>query len=290
MTSLASSTNIDESPLHPLYLPEEITDETYNALIRQRPDLESIFRVQRKAQIERQQKNKENMYINNEEQEVLLVENEDNDITRPLREFEDERTTIEVNPALVPEFTRAEKQRLPFISHKRQRFNDTKRVELFVNNGWDRAWDNAWWAANCYTCYAEDEILDDNKNPKQNLCHKAFQTNDGRYAATQSFFKSGCYYSWEYRKRGYWKYRRYYWQGEDEASPGTHGSTLHRLGAYTKGCVKRFSDVSEIFTMRACRGLSAFVARAVYCLYMSFFYSTVSCQPIPPVSENAVPL
>ncbi|KAF9808447.1 hypothetical protein SFRURICE_008500 [Spodoptera frugiperda] len=245
-SSVSKSTNPNQYVVEPLYLPDDLTDEIYDGLLRQRPDLEPVLSAQRKTQIERRQ-NKEGNFLD-EEQEILLVENEDNDITRPLREFEDGRTTMEVNPLLVPEFTKNEKQRLPFIVNKKQRFNDTTGL---YSNDWDRAWDNAWWAANCYTCYAEDESVENSKTPRQNLCHTAFQSNDWRYVTSQKYFKSGCYYSWEYRKRGYWKYKRYFWRG---GYKGTYGATLHRLGSYAKGCMKRFSDVSEMFTMRACRG------------------------------------
>ncbi|KAH9639476.1 hypothetical protein HF086_003609 [Spodoptera exigua] len=240
--------NPSEYALEPVYLPDDITDTLYDALIRQRPDLEPILSV------ERRKKGKE----------IMLVENDDDDITRPLSDFDDGRSTEIIEPSLVRE-NNAENNNesntvtvaprlLPFLRKKLPRFNDASRWKK--PSGWEKAWDNTWHVANCFVCYADDDIPSLKKPPTLSLCHSAFQSTDWRHKAMKSYFRSACYYSWEYKNKLRWRYKRYSWHNEYSYGV-TRGTTIHRLGSYTKGCTTFFSDVSEIFTVRACRSLGS---------------------------------
>ncbi|KAF9808455.1 hypothetical protein SFRURICE_008508 [Spodoptera frugiperda] len=246
------SRNPSEYALEPVYLPDDISDELYDALIRQRTDLEPILRVQRK----------------NKNKDIVLLENDDDDITRPLSDFDDGRSVEIVDPSLVRDF-RAENNTesntvvvaprlLPFLRKKQPRFNDTRKWKKALSSNSEMAWDNTWHVSDCFFCHAEDDIFPLKDPPKISLCHTAFKSTDWTQNTMKRYFRSACYYSWEYRNKLHWRYKRYSWHKE-HTQQITRGTTLHRLGSYGKGCMKKFSDVSEMFTMRACRGWSPMV-------------------------------
>uniref|UniRef100_A0A2H1W9F9 SFRICE_038682 n=1 Tax=Spodoptera frugiperda TaxID=7108 RepID=A0A2H1W9F9_SPOFR len=119
----------------PVFLPDDIDDDTLDSLIEQRPDLEHILRAQRKVQLRAQQMpyvmNRINdEYENDEQEDIGLVENDDDDITRPLSDFDDGRTTEFVDPSLVVEPEELfNNGYMPQRSgrHKQERLNDTRR-------------------------------------------------------------------------------------------------------------------------------------------------------------------
>ncbi|KAF9808453.1 hypothetical protein SFRURICE_008506, partial [Spodoptera frugiperda] len=256
----------------PVFLPDNIDDDTLEAIIEQRPDLEHILRAQRKVQIRRQQlpyvmKRINDEYENDEQQDInMVVENDDDDITRPLSDFDDGRTTEFVDPSLVVEpEERFHKEYIKKRSgrHKQERLNDTRREGIFgggtyvfgmIRSHAEKAWDESWRMTNCYTCYFGFYSL-----PRHNLCHTAFHSNDWKYRTTKRYFRTVCYYHYRYRnERNYkgdrfWKYKKYKWHNKYEYGP-SNGLTIHRLGIFAHGCMKRWSDVGEVFTMRACRG------------------------------------
>ncbi|XP_022815820.1 uncharacterized protein LOC111349081 [Spodoptera litura] len=235
---------------------DDIDDDTFNELIRERPDLEHILNIQRKTQLRRhempylmKQNKKNGKYENDNERQIMLVENDDDDITRPLSDFHDGRTTVIIDPSLVPEYPLNPRKRKGSsgIYKKEQRFNNTRRGILW-DTPEERAWKNAWWAAHCYNCF-----IGRGHTPRHKLCHAAFHSNNWKYRTQKRYFRTACYYNWAYRNYGYWKYKAYSWYGEYEYH-WSRGLTVHRMGMYTKGCMKRYSDVGEVYTMRACRG------------------------------------
>ncbi|KAH9639473.1 hypothetical protein HF086_003606 [Spodoptera exigua] len=239
--------------LQPVFLPEDMDDETYAALIFQRPDMEPYLSAQRKAQLRRRMTMGNSDYENDEEDQVLLVENDDDDMTRPLSDFEDGRKTELVNPALVPEssYYGESNQGRSLIGKKEKMINNTRRQILNIFKTHETiAWGDAWLVANCYVCY---QNWRGHEIPVLHLCHTGFHSNNWKYKTTGRFFRSVCYYNWDYRNSGFWKYKRYLWQGAYKY-PGTRGLTLHRLGGYIRGCSKRYADVGEVFTVRGCRG------------------------------------
>ncbi|KAH9627932.1 hypothetical protein HF086_015376 [Spodoptera exigua] len=260
---LSRSRNPSQYLLQPVFLPDDITDDMYNALIVQRPDLEPYLSVQRKTQLRRnqmpyllkkkkkKQKAKYPFYDhyerNKTSSEVLLLENDDDDITRPLSDFDDGRRTEIINPLLVPEYNISLKNTKgsSVVDKKEDRLNISRRGPMY--KGEDAAWNGAYKVANCYVCYAHETTIS-----KINLCHTAFHSDDFRLRSQTRYFRSACYYNWDYRNSGYWKYKRYWWHGVEYE--GSRGMTIHRLGSYTKGCMKRYADVGEVFTMRTCRG------------------------------------
>ncbi|KAF9808427.1 hypothetical protein SFRURICE_008480 [Spodoptera frugiperda] len=255
----------------PVYLHENMDDETLEAIIEQRPDLEHILRAQRKVQLRAQQMDgigDDDEHENGKQQDIMLVENDDDDITRPLSDFDDGRTTEFVDPSLVMEpeerFNK-EYMKQRTIRDKQELLNNTRRRPMnwlgsgtyvwgMIRSHAEKAWDESYRMDNCYTCYFGFYNL-----PRHNLCHTAFHSNDWKYRTTKRYFRTVCYYHYRYRnERNYkgdrfWKFKIYKWYGEYQY-PNSNGLTIHRLGIFAYGCMKRWSDVGEVFTMRACRG------------------------------------
>ncbi|KAF9819372.1 hypothetical protein SFRURICE_000057 [Spodoptera frugiperda] len=187
----------------PVYLPVNIDDETFNAIITQRPDLKYILKEQRKNQLLHhnqmpyllKKKNGSTEYEKVKQKPILLVENDDDDITKPLSDYNDGRTTVDIDPTLV-----IEPDRMMYQKYKKRRSNSTnkQRFKGPSRRGWELrwwprtheqyAWDNSWWAANCYNCWAYNR----GGIHRNHLCHTAFHSQNWVYRTQKRYVISRC--------------------------------------------------------------------------------------------------
>lgn len=238
-------------PSAPVYLPADLPEDDFEYLVEERPDLETILRRQRKLLLRKKEMPKsmkeyqKTIQEENKEEVVQLIENDDDDITQPLSKFKDGRSTesAKLPPVLQEQLLKVksnETAMLPFIGANRRWFIDWFKKD---------PWKDAYRVGACYVCNVEQDY----EIPTSPVCHRMFNSDQWIYRTLARYFRTICYYNWEYRNDGIKRFKWYTWS-KTYKYPHSRGLTVHRIGGFLTGCFKRYIDISDLYSTRGCRG------------------------------------
>lgn len=100
-------------------------------------------------------------------------------------------------------------RKLPFL--RNQTHNDTRMYHTltFPSDYWDNPpWDSSPVVATCYTCGYNPPYI-----PTNPLCHDVFDSQGWRARSMQRFFRSTCYYNWNWSWHNVVAKQRFIWHG-----------------------------------------------------------------------------